>query len=167
MGVQSEDFLGKDRDILFEISKLSQSGHELTFRVSRWSRLKGWQEGRGLKEGRMQNEKPMPEKKTGYRRGRGVIVGGKGRGGGGGCERGRGGKENVVVMVVARACVCRTRLCNPFRESAERGTQTPEWGKNSVSSPLPSTLFLCLQVSSLAIHPRITRLSVTRQPSQA
>lgn len=41
--------------------------------------------------------------------------------------------------------MCRTRLCNPFRESAERGTQTPEWGKNSVSSPLPSTLFLCLQ----------------------
>lgn len=53
----------------------------------------------------------------------------------------------------ACVCVCRTRLCNPFRESAERGTQTPEWGKNSVSSPLPSTLFLCLQRSGFPALP--------------
>lgn len=34
--------------------------------------------------------------------------------------------------------VVRRRLClrNPFRESAERGTQTSEWGKNSVSLPV-------------------------------
>lgn len=105
----------------------------------------------------MQNEKPMPEKKTGHKRGERRRRRSYSRwkrkrrwwwwcGGGG--ERGRGGKENVV-----RVCVCRTRLCNPFRESAERGTQTPEWGKNSVSSPLPSTLFLCLQRSGFPALP--------------
>lgn len=114
---------------------------------------------RGLKEGaerrRCRTRNRCRRKRQGIRGGRGggggVIVGGKGRGGwwwwcGG--ERGRGGKENVV-----RVCVCRTRLCNPFRESAERGTQTPEWGKNSVSSPLPSTLFLCLQRSGFPALP--------------
>lgn len=107
----------------------------------------------------MQNEKPMPEKKTGHKRGERRRRRSYSRwkrkrrwwwwcGGGG--ERGRGGKENVVRVCV---CVCRTRLCNPFRESAERGTQTPEWGKNSVSSPLPSTLFLCLQRSGFPALP--------------
>lgn len=106
----------------------------------------------------MQNEKPMPEKKTGHKRG----------------ERRRRRsysrwkrKRRLVVVVWwwwrkrqgwkgkcgACVCVCRTRLCNPFRESAERGTQTPEWGKNSVSSPLPSTLFLCLQRSGFPALP--------------
>lgn len=103
----------------------------------------------------MQNEKPMPEKKTGHKRG----------------ERRRRSysrwkrKRRLVVVVWWRkrqgwkgkcgacVCVCRTRLCNPFRESAERGTQTPEWGKNSVSSPLPSTLFLCLQRSGFPALP--------------
>lgn len=33
-------------------------------------------------------------------------------------------------------CVGVLCLRNPFRESAERGTQTSEWGKNSVSLPV-------------------------------
>lgn len=49
------------------------------------------------------------------------------------------------------------RLCNPFRESAERGTQTPEWGKNSVSSPrLPPSFSplppLCQPSSTTPYH---------------
>lgn len=65
-------------------------------------------------------------------------------------NRGRKKRDAWIVRIVERgwrwvgvkenAVVCsRTRLCNPFRESAERGTQTPEWGKNSVSSPSAST----------------------------
>lgn len=55
-------------------------------------------------------------------------------------------KENVVV--------CGARLCNPFRESAERGTQTPEWGKNSASSPPhPPSFSLLSPLSSLPTHP--------------
>lgn len=147
--VGSKD-LGEDRGILFEISKLSQSGHELTFRVSRWSRLKGWQEGRrGLKEGAEQGcrTRNRCRRKRQVRRERSYSrwkrkrrwwwrkrQGWKGK-----CGDGDG------VCVCVCMCARRTRLCNPFRESAERGTQTPEWGKNSVSSPLPSTLFLCLQ----------------------
>ena len=53
-------------------------------------------------------------------------------------------KENVVV--------CRTRLCNPFRESAERGTQTPEWGKNSVSSPLLAPSFSAARAAPVSRH---------------
>lgn len=108
----------------------------------------------------MQNEKPMPEKKTGHKRGERrrrrsysrwkrkrrlvVVVWWWWR-----KRQGWKGKCGACVCV----CVCRTWLCNPFRESAERGTQTPEWGKNSVSSPLPSTLFLCLQRSGFPALP--------------
>lgn len=119
---------------------------------------------RGLKEGaerrRCRTRNRCRRKRQGIRGGRGggggVIVGGKGRGGGGGgvvVVAKEAGVERKMWCVCVCVCVCRTRLCNPFRESAERGTQTPEWGKNSVSSPLPSTLFLCLQRSGFPALP--------------
>lgn len=44
-----------------------------------------------------------------------------------------GGSSQGIAVVWWCVGLC---LRNPFRESAERGTQTPEWGKNSVSLPV-------------------------------
>jgi len=51
-----------------------------------------------------------------------------------------------MVVAAARESVWYVGvLClrNPFRESAERGTQTSEWGKNSVSLPVLHPTFSC------------------------
>jgi len=50
--------------------------------------------------------------------------------------------------------VVRRRLClrNPFRESAERGTQTSEWGKNSVSLPVLHPFSLARPLLMPAFH---------------
>lgn len=70
-------------------------------------------------------------RKQGVRRSRGS--GGRGS---------KGEKEGTLVAAARESPWCgvvvRRRLClrNPFRESAERGTQTSEWGKNSVSLPV-------------------------------
>lgn len=49
-------------------------------------------------------------------------------------DDGGGGNQGIAMLwwcVLGVLC-----LPNPFRESAERGTQTSEWGKNSVSLPV-------------------------------
>lgn len=78
---------------------------------------------------------------------------------GGGRARDRGMRETMVAVAAAAAAarespcgvvVRRRLLClrNPFRESAERGTQTSEWGKNSVSLPVLHPFSLTLPLHS-------------------
>lgn len=56
-------------------------------------------------------------------------------------EMERKGIEKQQGIGVVWWCVARFCLRNPFRESAERGTQTSEWGKNSVSLPVLHSTF--------------------------
>ncbi|KAL0115406.1 hypothetical protein PUN28_010726 [Cardiocondyla obscurior] len=66
------------------------------------------------------------------------------------------GKRTMVVAAARESlwwCVGVLHLRNPFRESAERGTQTSEWGKNSVSLPV--------------LHPPSRARSIPLTPSPA